>query len=169
MIVSGHYAAGVLPFTRLSDGRVLFLVGEDVRDCSFSDFGGKAEGVDMCNSELTAARECMEETFGLLLTDVQMRNVFAAQNFTLIHGKTRAGYPYFCYVIEVPFMPALPSMARKLIGYLRTKHLYKSLVEKTSFRWVTTEELFSQHLRKRPVFTETITQNRAKLEALAAN
>ena len=167
MHVVGHYAAGILPYTRLKDGRVLFLLGEDVRDCSFSDFGGKAERQDGCSTEHTACREFLEETFGLVLSDAQLRNVFGQKAFTLLRGTTRAGHPYFCYAVEVPFQPHLPSTARKLIGFFRVKGLYKTLVEKTDFRWVTLAELFSAHLPKRQVFTSTITANRAQLEALA--
>ena len=169
MHIAGHYAAGVLPYTRLKNGQVLFLLGEDVRDCSFSDFGGKAERQDGCSSELTAMRELQEESFGLVLTETQLRNVFAAKSYTLLRGTTRAGHPYFCYCIECPFQPHLASVARKLLAFFKSKGIYKSLVEKTDFRWVTLHELFSPQIPKRQVFVNTIAANRAALEALAAS
>lgn len=166
MHVTGHYAAGVLPYTRLKDGRVLFLLGEDIRDCSFSDFGGKAERQDGCSTEQTACREFLEESFGLVITEGQLRNIFSSKAYELLRGTTRAGHPYYCYAIEVPFLPHLPSMAKKLIGFFKVKGLYKTLVEKTDFRWVTLHELFSPHLPKRQVFSNTIGINRKALEAL---
>ena len=40
-----HYAAGILPMTWHA-GEALFLVGKDLRDDTFSDFGGKCERCD---------------------------------------------------------------------------------------------------------------------------
>ena len=51
-----HYAAGILPITWCGS-TALFLVGKDVRDDSFSDFGGRVERVDENSPVSTAVRE----------------------------------------------------------------------------------------------------------------
>jgi hypothetical protein len=164
------YAAGILPFSRVGD-KVLWLVAEDVRDGAFSDFGGKAERFDHDTlegfepTEMTAMREFLEESYGLVLTDHQITNVFRAKNYLLLGGTTRAGHPYFCYVVQVPFIPHLRDTVRKLLGFFRMRNVYRSFVEKNDLRWVTTEELFGA-LPKRIVFSSTISANRNAFEKI---
>lgn len=165
------YAAGVLPFTKVGD-RVLWLVAEDVRDGAFSDFGGKAERYDhdtlegFVPTEMTAMREFLEESYGLVLADHQITNVFKSKSYVLLKGVTRAGHPYFCYVVQVPFIPHLRDVVRKLLGFFRMRNVYRSFVEKTDLRWVTTDELFGA-LPKRPVFASTISMNRELMDKIA--
>lgn len=169
-IVAGNaYAAGVLPFAKFK-GRVLWLIAEDVRDGTYSDFGGKAERVDafdakMSPQETTAAREFLEETYSLVLSEQQMKTVFHSKNYTLLVSTTRAGHPYYCYVVQVPFQPHLRSVVRKLLGFFKLRNVYRTFVEKTDIRWVTTPELFGA-LPKRHVFANTIALHRATLESL---
>lgn len=164
------YAAGILPFSRVGD-EVLWLVAEDVRDGAFSDFGGKAERFDrdtlegFASTEMTAMREFLEESYGLVLSDHQLTNVFRSKNYVLLKGTTRAGHPYFCYVVQVPFIPHLRDVVRKLLGFFRMRNVYRSFVEKTDLRWVSTKELFGS-LPKRPVFESTINENKEALEQI---
>jgi hypothetical protein len=165
------YAAGVLPFTKVGD-RVLWLVAEDVRDGAFSDFGGKAERYDhdtlegFVPTEMTAMREFVEESYGLVLSDHQITNVFRSKSYVLLNGVTRAGHKYFCFVVQVPFIPHLRDVVRKLLGFFRIRNVYRSFVEKTDLRWVSTEEMFGE-LPKRPVFASTIAANRSVIERVA--
>lgn len=168
----GAYAAGVLPFAKFK-GRVLWLIAEDVRDGTYSDFGGKAERVDafdakMSPQETTAMREFLEETYSLVLTEQQMKTVFHSKNYALLMSTTRAGHPYYCYVVQVPFQPHLRSVVRKLLGFFKMRNVYRTFVEKTDIRWVTTGELFGS-LPKRHVFANTIGTHRATLESLETN
>lgn len=158
------YAAGVLPFTKYK-GRVLWLIAEDVRDGSYSDFGGKAEKVDNDIPENCAMREFLEESYGLVLSEHQIMHLFKSRSFIMLRSTTRAYHPYFCYVIQVPFVPHIRDVVRKLLGYFRMKNVYRSFVEKTDLRWVTTAELFGS-LPKRQVFANTIALHRATLESL---
>lgn len=164
------YAAGILPFTKVR-GKVLWLVAEDVRDGSFSDFGGKAEAFDhdtlegMTPYEMTAMREFSEESYGLVVTDAQLLAIFRAKKYLLLESVTRAYHPYKCYVVQVPFVPHIRDVAQKLLGFFRMRNVYRSFVEKTDLRWVTTRELFGS-LSKRAVFSNTIESHRAALEAL---
>lgn len=61
-------AAGVLPI-RIHLGKIQYLLGKEafgIHDKTWADFGGKKEGDE--NAIETAARECFEETCGLLGT-----------------------------------------------------------------------------------------------------
>lgn len=164
------YAAGILPFTKVGK-KVLWLVAEDVRDGAFSDFGGKAERYDhdtlegFSPHEMTAVREFLEETYGLVLTDHQLTSIFKEKNYVLLKSTTKANHPYYCYVIQVPFQPHLRDVVRKLLGFFRMRNVYRSFVEKTDIRWVTTKEMFDT-LPKRPVFANTIETHRDVLEGL---
>lgn len=163
------YAAGILPFTRYR-GKILWLIAEDVRDGTYSDFGGKAERLDavdprMTPPEATAAREFLEETYGLVLSEQQLHAVFSTRNYLLLMSTTRAQHPYYCYVVQVPFQPHLRDIIQKLLGFFRLRNVYRTFVEKTDVRWVTTAELFGS-LPKRHVFANTIAAHRAKLEAM---
>lgn len=172
-VVGKAYAAGILPFTR-HKGKVLWLVAQDVRDGTYSDFGGKAEQDDARDlvargfasmEEATAAREFLEETYGLALTINQLGTIFAAKHYVLLVSSTRAEHPYYCYVVQVPFQPHLRDAAQKLLGFLRTKGVYRAMVEKTDLRWVTTSELFGS-LPKRHVFERTIQAHRDFLTSM---
>ena len=158
------YAAGVLPFTKYK-GRVLWLIAEDVRDGSFSDYGGKAERIDNDNPEMCAKREFLEESYGLVLSEHQITHIFKSKNFIMLRSTTRAYHPYFCYVIQVPFLPDIRNTVQKLLGFFKLKNLYRTHVEKTDMRWVTTAELFGS-LPKRQVFANTIAMHRSTLESL---
>lgn len=166
------YAAGILPFTKVK-GKLLWLIAEDVRDGSFSDFGGKAERYDhdtlegLSPHEMTAIREFSEESYGLVLTDAQLMHIFRAKRYVLLKSTTRAYHPYFCYVVQVPFVPHIRDTLMKLLGFFRMRNVYRSFVEKTDMRWVTTKELFGS-LSKRQVFANTINAHRRTLEALDA-
>ena len=169
MAGGGAYAAGILPFSKFG-GKILWLIAEDVRDGTYSDFGGKAERVDSFDSKLsppetTAIREFLEETYSLVLTEQQLKTVFNSKNHVLLMSTTRAGHPYYCYVVQVPFQPHLRSVVKKLLGFFKMRNVYRTFVEKTDVRWVTTPELFGS-LPKRHVFANTISSHRSTLESL---
>ena len=65
------YAAGILPYT-LVNGKVYFLLGKDIRDGAWSDFGGKSEPDDVHVVD-TACREFFEETCGILIDPKALR------------------------------------------------------------------------------------------------
>jgi hypothetical protein len=164
------YAAGVLPFTKVK-GKVLWLVAEDVRDGSFSDFGGKAERFDhdtidgMTPQEMTAMREFMEESYGLVVTDAQLLSIFKSKKYVALQSLTRAHHPYSAYIIQVPFSPHIRDATQKILGFFRMRNVYRSFVEKTDIRWVTTRELFGP-LSKRAVFSNTINVHRELIESI---
>lgn len=162
-----HYAAGIMPIT-WHEGSLLFLVGRDIRDALWSDFGGKYERVDKCDPMNTAAREFYEETYGCLVDARALRQRMHPCNCLLLRSRTQNGHPYFMFVVEMPYMPHLRSCFHKTLNFLRSKNLQKLYVEKTDVQWVTWPTLKSAGLPKRPVFDATIAAHEATLNRLAA-
>lgn len=164
-----HYAAGILPLTWTSDGAPLFLVGQDVRDHSWSDFGGKCERSDKNCPLTTAIREFTEETFGCLADCRQLRQRLHAGNYVLLKSRTQNGHPYFMYVIEVPFVPGLRATFAKMIAFFRHKNVHRLYVEKTDVQYLSLEELTAPEFPKRSVFQTTIELHAASLRRIATD
>lgn len=157
-----QYSAGILPITWCGE-TALFLVGKDLRDDTFSDFGGRMERVDENSAMATAVREWYEETLGVCLTAKAMRSRMQPQNSLCLRSRTQNGHPYFMYVVEVPFAPHLRNSFHKTLNFLKYRNLHKVYVEKTDVRWVTLDTLMGD-FPKRPVFASTARQHRAILE-----
>ena len=158
-----HFAAGILPIT-WHEGVPLLLVGKDIRDNqSWSDFGGKAERIDRNDPIACAVREFYEETYGAVMCQKAMRLRMHSDTSILLRSHTQNGYPYFCYVVEVPFMPHLRNAFGKTLAFLRSKNL-RMYIEKTDVQWTTWAML--QELLKRQVFANTLETHRPFFETL---
>ncbi len=160
-----HYAAGILPVT-WHRGRALFLVGQDVRDRCWSDFGGKCERVDKNDPMNTACREFYEETYGCVLDWRMLRQRMHAGNCLSLRSRTQNQHPYWMFLVQMPYRPHLRNAFHRALQFVRYKNLCKTLVEKVDVRWVTWDTLRSQaggqgsggsgHLVKRAVFQATL-------------
>lgn len=162
-----HYAAGILPMT-WHEGQVLFLVGQDVRDRSWSDFGGKCERVDKGDPLNTACREFYEETYGCVVDARVLRQRLCPANCLALRSRTQNGHPYYMFVAETPYQPHLRNAFHKTLGFLRHKNLCKMYVEKTDCQWVTWDALRSADLVKRPVFKATLDAHAGLLARVVA-
>ena len=162
-----HYAAGILPVT-WHDGGPLFLVGRDVRDALWSDFGGKCERIDKSDPLNTATREFYEETYGCLADARALRQRMYPGNCILLRSRTQNGHPYFMFVVEMPHMPHTRNCFHKALAFLRAKNLQKLYVEKTDVQWVPWSALQGPQVPKRQVFDATIATHRGVLERIAA-
>lgn len=161
------YAAGILPISWV-DGRALFLLGKDARDGSWSDFAGRAEPVDR-DKAACAAREFWEETHGLIASDPRsMRARLTPQNSVLLLSRTQNNLPFYCYVVELPYLPWLRATFLKTVAFLRHRTSPRVYVEKTDVRYVTWEDLVGPGVPKRGVFRNTIEQHRQTLERIVA-
>jgi len=161
-----RYAAGILPCT-YHEGLLLFLVGKDVRDGTFSDFGGKCERYDRGDPVTTACREFFEETYGTILDTKQIRARMTPKTTALLRGVTQNSHQYFMYLVQVPYIPHLRKTVSKLIGFLKCKNLQRMYVEKTDVMWVTYAQL--KTMPKRAVFAKTIEAHQGLLERLAGS
>lgn len=160
-----HYAAGILPITWCGT-TALFLVGKDLRDETFSDFGGRVERVDDNSPMSTAVREWYEETLGVCMGSKAVRVRMQPHNSLCLRSKTQNGHPYYMYVIEIPFAPHLRNAFHKTLNFLKYRNLHKVYVEKTDVQWVTLDTMLHD-LPKRPVFANTIHAHRELLEQVS--
>ena len=162
-----HYAAGILPITWYQD-TPLFLVGRDLRDDNYSDFGGKCEKIDKNDALNTSVREFFEETLGMVLPAKALRQRMQPNNCLCLRSKTQNGHPYYMYVVEVAFMPHLRNAFQKTLNFLKYRNLHKVYVEKTDVKWVTWLTLVGD-LPKRGVFASTVEQHRDLLEQVVSH
>lgn len=162
-----HYAAGILPVT-WHDGHAMFLVGQDVRDRSWSDFGGKCERVDRNDPLNTACREFYEETYGCVVDHRALRSRLGVSNCLALRSRTQNNHVYWMFVVEVPYQPHLRNAFHKCLAFLRHKNLCKLFVEKTDVRWVSWDALMGADLVKRPVFKTTVETHAGVLARVAA-
>lgn len=159
------YAAGILPVTRFEDGKTLFLLGRDVRDGTWSDFGGKCERVDRNDATNTATREFYEETLGCVVAPWGLRKRMVSGNCVSLRGETRNGHPYWMYVVEVPYIKDLDKTFAKLVAFLKYKNAAADLVEKTEVRWFDLATMMS--VPKRSAFKETVDRHAGTLTRIS--
>ena len=152
---SKNYAAGILPITWV-DNVALFLVGRDIRDGTYSDFGGKRERYDR-NEVATASREFYEETLGTVVGQKQMLMRLTPKTSILVPGRTQNGNPYYMFVTEVPYVPYVRPAFRKMADFLRSKNVNRLYVEKLDVQWATLDML--KCMNKRSVFENTLNAN----------
>ena len=160
------YASGILPVSRRPDGTVVFLIGKDVRDGTWSDFGGKCERGDRGDPMNTAVREFYEETLGCVVGPWCLRKRMTADNCLALKGVTQNGHPYWMYVLEVPYLPNVRTTFAKILAFLRYKNVDLPLIEKTDVTWVELDELAV--VPKRHVFDVTVTRHSDALRRAAA-
>lgn len=160
-----HYAAGILPLTRARDGTLMVLVGQDVRDATWSDFGGKCERSDKNCPLTTAIREFTEETYGTVVDCRHLRQRLHAGNYILLKSRTQNNHAYYMYLVEVPFVPSLRAAFAKVLSFLRYKNIHRMYVEKTDIQYLTLEELAA--VSKRSVFATTITMHAGVLQRVS--
>jgi hypothetical protein len=158
-------SAGILPMSRDDRGDVVFLVGKDLRDGVFSDFGGKTEAVDQNDPVNTATREFYEETLGSLCNspyDIRQR---VRELSVCLFGFTKNQHVYRMYVMEVPFCAEIPARFKKMMNFLKYKNIGSNYIEKTELVWCTLDELI--RIPKRKVFTDTVNSNMNALRRIA--
>jgi hypothetical protein len=151
-----RYSAGILPYAFIR-GRMYVLIGKDVRDNTWSDFGGKSEDVDGCNPVETAIREFYEETCGVVMDLKSLRNrMSVATNYTMLVSQTQNFHPYYMYLLEVPYNTGYRSIFRKLLYFMKYKKIYKKFMEKTDIQWISVDSLVNRRVMLRSVFEATI-------------
>lgn len=161
-----HYAAGILPVS-WHDGQVVFLVGQDARDRTWSDFGGKCERADKNDPLNTATREFYEETHGCVLDVTDLRQRLGPTNCLALKGRTKNNHVYWMFVVEIPYTPHLRNAFLKSLAFLKHLNLHRTHVEKVDVQWVTWPRLRNR-VHKRPVFAATLQAHDLVLGRVAA-
>lgn len=145
------YAAGVLPICWIND-EMYILVGLDVRDSTWSDFAGKYEKKDK-DVKWTASREFFEETYGCLFDARTMRN--RLDHSIEIQGRTQNHHPFYCYIVEVPFLSHLRHAFRNQLTFMKQRNVHRMYLEKSDIMYVSLSTLYEQ-IPLRSVFQETL-------------
>lgn len=167
MHVVAHYASGILPMTWIGQ-QPYFLIGQDVRDGSWSDFGGKVERIDKGDVLNTACREFWEESYGLIIDNKVLRHRLSGNNTVILKSLTQNRHAYFMVLAEFPYLPHLRSTFRNTVYFLRSGSASRFYIEKTDVKWVHLNDLLSSDLPKRTVFQNTLNAHKDTLLALAA-
>lgn len=158
-----RYSAGILPYA-IVRGTTYVLIGKDVRDNTWSDFGGKSEDVDGGNPIETAIREFYEETCGVVMDLKALRNRMSVPaNYSMLISQTQNCHPYYMYLLEVPYNTGYRSIFRKLLYFMKYKKIYKKFMEKTDIQWISLQSLINRRVMLRSVFEATIDKH---LEAI---
>lgn len=163
-MVNGQYAAGILPITWYN-GTLLFLVGKDIRDNTWADMGGKAERYDRSDPIATACREFCEETYGVSLSMKPLRARISPTTTVLLKSVTQNLYPYYMFVVQVPYNPYWRNGFHKKLNFLRSKNMSRVFLEKIDLQWVTYNSL--KAIPKRSVFANTLHRHMDFFETLA--
>ncbi|KAL6782312.1 hypothetical protein ACKKBG_A06320 [Auxenochlorella protothecoides x Auxenochlorella symbiontica] len=166
-VVNDYKAAGVLPIALYED-RILVLLGAELERTGpkgkylkylWRDFGGQREACDE-DSAATAARECSEETLGLLAScGVDAGAVAAAaaalsatlrdgaRSVRVVHALRRGAYHMF--VVQVPYVTALMF---RLASDQNAATAAVAGAEKTAFAWVPLHDLLRAVARAAPAY-----------------
>ena len=152
------YAAGVLPVCWIGS-QMFVLVGLDVRDGTWSDFAGKYEKRDK-DIKWTAAREFFEETYGCIIDARTMRQKL--DHAIEIRGKTQNHHPFYCYIVEVPFMPHLRHTFSNQLTFMKQCNVHRMYLEKNDIMYVSLDTLYNK-LALRSVFRDTLKEAREVL------
>lgn len=147
------YAAGILPYT-FYDSKVYVLLGKDVRDNFWSDFGGKNEIQDENKPINTAMREFYEETCGIIMDIKSLKNRMC-NDPCVLQSLTQNGKSYYMYAMEIPYNSTYRGIYRKLLVYMKHIRMFKKRIEKTDIRWVSAENVLKESIQLRPVFKFT--------------
>lgn len=149
------YAAGILPICWVGT-EMFVLVGLDVRDGTWSDFAGKYEKKDK-DIKWTASREFFEETYGCLFDAKTMRA--RLEHAIEIRGRTQNHHPFYCYIVEVPFLPHLRHAFRNQLTFMKQRNVHRMFLEKSDIMYVSLQTLYDS-IPLRSVFKETLKEAR---------
>jgi hypothetical protein len=149
------YAAGVLPVCWIGS-QMFVLVGLDVRDGTWSDFAGKYEKRDR-DTKWTASREFFEETYGCIIDARTMRQKL--DHSVEIRGRTQNHHPFFCYIVEIPFLPHLRHTFHNHLTFMKQRNVHRMYLEKNDIMYVSLDTLYNK-ICLRSVFKETLKEAR---------
>ena len=144
------YAAGVLIY-HVTGNKIMYLLGHDFRRV-WSDFGGKSDPYDEKLPHITAARECYEETMGVVRTlDFFQKST---QECAFVEGKTYMMKKYFMYLVKLDDMNDYNAD----MDIVKKFSLDEHLSEKNQLRWVD-ENFIMNNPNIRKVFYNTFITN----------
>lgn len=144
----------------VKNNQIFLLLGEDQYQ-SYSDFGGRCENTDKTEAE-TAARECYEETAGVLNSYVNLKKICIEA--VTVRSETFYKKPYYMFLAQVHFDEKIPlqfERAQALIADIPNMMHFK---EKIRLKWVSWSDVRRNRIVLRNMFKATIQRNMTIIE-----
>lgn len=133
------YAAGVLFYTKMPDSSMYFLLGKNY-DNKWSDFGGKAEISDKCDTFVTASREAWEETLGCIYDYETLRCKLRNTNKVVV-SKTQSGKPYYMYMLYIPYSNSYRDKFLSTKKFISKINIDEKFLEINDIKWVSLDTM----------------------------
>lgn len=154
------YAAGILFYSKTLDQTPYFLLGKDFEN-KWSNFGGRCELADKCDSEVTAAREAWEETLGAVYDYDNLRILIRNKSTKCIVSKTPSGNPYYMFIVKIPFSTTYRDRFTSTKKFISNIQVDKKFLEINDIKWVSIDtikysfENKKSFIKLRTVFEQT--------------
>jgi hypothetical protein len=151
------YSAGVLLYFK-QHGQMNFILGKDSTYNCWSDFGGKAEPVDQNNPIRTAARECYEETAGVVFGCQQLESRLIEYSQQLVctsYKKNR----YYMYLLEIDQDVEIQERFNHMQMLIKEQIGLDCFKEKSSIGVFTLDQIQANRRLFRSVFYNSIADN----------
>ena len=171
------YSAGILPYF-IKNKTIFFLLGKDING-KWSDFGGRSEVTDNGRWDITASREFFEETIGSVMDIPTAMTKLQLKKNLRIQDKTGSGYPYYMYVIKVPYKDNYRHTFSASLALLRHINNYDNRIdhkyfEKTDIQWISVDVLEKSIIKDneyplRPMFKKTLESSIQKIKLFCTN
>lgn len=149
------YAAGILFYSYDEKGNTVFLLGKDYRN-KYSDFGGRNDPTDITSID-TAARECYEETCGVVYDSCILK--YKLHNAKVIHSLSYLKNPYYMFPLYIPYSKEYIYNFDIMRKYIQNKKIDKKFKEKLELQWFTINEIINDKDSTRQVFFRTFIKN----------
>lgn len=140
MILSNiFYASGILFYTKTNEDSIYFLLGKS-NENKWSDFGGRAEINDKCDTVTTACREAWEETLGCVY-DYEMLKSRSKFYDKCVISKTQGGKPYYMYMIYLPYTNIYRDKFLSTKKFVSRINVDTKFLEISDIKWVSLDTI----------------------------
>jgi hypothetical protein len=153
------YASGMLIYA-VKNNQVFLLLGEDQYQ-SYSDFGGRCELSDR-NEAVTAARECYEETSGIVNSYANLKKI--CEESVTVRSETFYKKPYYMFLSQIQYDEKIPiqfERAQFLISNVSNMMQFK---EKLRLKWIPWSDVRRNKILLRNMFKATLLKNMTIIE-----
>ena len=135
-----------------------FILGKDSTYNCWSDFGGKAEPMDQNNPVYTAARECYEETAGVLFGRAQLQSRLLERS-KMLECTSYKHNRYYMYLLEIDQDLEIHERFSRMQMLIKNLVGLKCFKEKSSIDVFTLDQIQANRRLFRSVFYNSIINN----------
>lgn len=153
------YSAGIMPYV-IRDDRIHVLLGNDKKYNKWSDFGGKSMASDKGDKRLTAARECFEESCGVLEGISNLHSMI--RDSRMITCNSYSNKTYYMYLLNIDKWKHDPTQTfERQMEMMTTGSVthHAKFLEKTALQWFLLEDILSKKELFRSAFYKSILHN----------